>query len=380
MHPFRKLINESFFNPLLHFIPLLLFLITKDVFGNSTALVIVYFTVVAVLVYSYLLYANLYKYLGISYLISAAIISFIIFAPDLVPTSLKSNVLPEYIAMLSLILILILQKKIVRFVHEKTPKELAMTNNLNEHFRIVWLLTSIFFIYIHSTIISQWYFPDNESVTSFIHDTYIASMFFIIAYEFIRVTLIRVSLFKEEWWPIVNEKGHVTGSVQSQISLNSSEKYMHPVIRVLYIKDSLVLLKCDPESGIWDTFISEHIRMNESIDMCLQRTCPGSENNPETSSSFITKYIQESEKEIQYIYFFVECKPHESLIARTDNSNLKWWTYSQIKENFDCCIFSENFKTEINILQRLGMFDNKTFTCNCILKETVLNSVTKNTE
>lgn len=378
MHPFRKLINESFFNPLLHFIPLILFLITKNVFGNSTALVIVYFTVVAVLIYSYLLYANLYKYIGISYLISAAIITIIIFAPRFIHISLFQSVLAEYIALLSLILILILQKKITKFIHEKTSGELAMTNNLNEHFRIVWMLTAVFFIYIHSTIISRWYFPENESIPDFIHDTYIASLFFIIVYEFIRVTLIRVSLFKEEWWPVVNEKGQVTGSVQSQVSLNSPEKYMHPVVRVLFIRDSLVLLKRNPETGVWDTFISEHIKMNESIDICLQRTCPNSENNTDSQPSFITKYTQETENEIQYIYLFVECKPSDSLNIRFDDLDVKWWTYSQIEENFECSIFSDNFKTEIKTLQRLGMFDNNTFSCNCILKETVLNGISRN--
>ncbi len=237
MQSFRKQINESFFNPLLHFIPLLLFLLIDDNFGSSIALAMVYFVVVAILVYSFLLYFNIYKYLGVSYLVSTLIIAIIIFFPENhIAESLKP-VFSEFVTLLSFMLILLLRKTITRFVSEVTPRHITMTNNLDEHFRIVWLLTIILFVYTHLYIISTLLFNAEKYFLEYITQVYWGVLFFVIFYEFIRVTLIRIRLFKEEWWPIVNENGKLIGSIQSQESLSGSEKYIHPIVRGILTND-----------------------------------------------------------------------------------------------------------------------------------------------
>ena len=208
MQQYKKQINESFFNPLLHFIPLLLFILVDDNFGSSTALVSVYVVVVAILTYSYLRYTNIYKYLGVSYLVTSIIISAIIFIPvNIFPVSTQS-VVSEYIILFSLILILFLRKRITSFVSAKTPKHVAMTNNLDEHFRIVWLLAIVLFIYTTVYTLAATFFTPGLSFFKFSRQVFLATLLFVIFYEFIRVTLIRIRLFKEEWWPIVNEHGN----------------------------------------------------------------------------------------------------------------------------------------------------------------------------
>lgn len=379
MHPYRKLINESFFNPLLHFIPLLLFLISKSIFGNSTALVIVYFSVVAILLYSYVLYVHLYKFLGVSYMVSTAIISTIIFFPEIPYLGTINKVLPEYIVFFSFLLILILREKITQFVSNKTPGHLAMTNNLNEHFRIVWLFTTVFFIYIHSYLLISWYSPENTGLKLFIYQLYLAVLFFVIIHEFIRVTLIRIKLYKETWWPIVNDKGQVTGSIQSQLSAVNNHKLTHPVIRILQVNNSMVFLSRNPDTHMWDCKYEEHIRMNETIDECIKRIYPNADLSINTKPTFITKYLAEKESEFQFIYLFLDCNLSNIKEIEICNSNNKWWTLMQIEENKNEGIFKPNFNNEIEILKRMGLLESSSFKCNCILKETVYKAVNKTT-
>jgi len=382
MQAFRKHINESFFNPLLHFIPLLLFLLIDDHFGSSVALVVVYFVVVAILVYGYLLYANIYKYLGISYLVSSIIFALIIFIPEnFISINLKP-VFSEIITLLSFILILFLRKKITDFVSAVTPRHVAMTNNIDEHFRIVRILTLIISCYTIIYISSIQFFNPSASFQKYLHEIYWGVLFFIMFYEFIRVTLIRIRLFKEEWWPIVNEKGHFIGSIQGQESVIGNEKYRHPIVRGILINDSKIFLQKrsskDPlHPNLWDVALSNHLRMNETVEQCIYRTSFDNYGIKDIKPILLSKYTQDTANENQYIYFFLIC----NLIVGKTNPDMidcvKWWTLQQIEDNIKSGIFTQNFVKELEILKRSGLIENGSHNCNCHLKEVVYHGITK---
>lgn len=382
MQSFRKQINESFFNPLLHFIPLLLFLIIDDVFGNSVALAIIYAVVVAILFYSFLLYSHLYKFLGVSYLVTTLIIGLIIFIPPkLVPIPVQPF-LSEYIVLISLGLILILRSKITRFVSEKTPAQLAMTNNLEEHFRIVWILSTIIFIYIHATLLVKYTVLQSQNIQDFIQDVYVFALLLLIVYEFIRVTFIRIQLFKEEWWPIVNQEGLVIGSVQSNESKERGIPFTHPVVRMIVVNDSNVLLEKRPSNSVslpdsWDVIISNNIRMNETLDQCVERTLSVSEDLANLKPVFLTKYYHRSGSLKQFVYLFLLCNQHKTYSDYLKNKESKWWMMSQINENLKEGIFTEFFLKELDVLKRIGILEKDTYKCTCQLKEVVYQGMNK---
>lgn len=384
MQSFRKQINESFFNPLLHFIPLLLFLFLYDSFGSAVALTAVYVAVVAILVYGFLLYLNIYKYLGVSYLVSTLIIAIIIFFPDrYVAYSLKP-VFSEYITMFSFMLIVLLRRRITKFVSEGTPKHIAMTNNLDEHFRIVWQLTVLLFVYTHTYIISALIFKPESSVLTYITQVYWGVLFFVVFYEFIRVTLIRVRLFKEEWWPIVNENGKLIGSIQSQESLLGSEKYIHPIVRGILINDSKVFLQKRSQNNrkdayLWDVALSNYMRINETVEQCIDRTSYENYGIKDIKPVLLSKYTQQSENSNQYVYLFLLCNLNIVDINPELIDSVKWWTIQQIDDNIQSGIFTENFVKEFDILKRSGLLENGTYKCNCRLKEVVFQGIDKPT-
>lgn len=382
MQQYRKQINESFFNPLLHFIPLLLFLIIDDIFGISFALTCVYAVVVSILLYSYFLYSNIYKYLGVSYLVSTLIISVIIFFPkQYFPDSLK-QVSSEFITLLSFILILFLQKNITAFVSDKTPKHLAMTNNLAEHFRIVWLLSALFAVYTLLYSVTFLFLNANTGYFKFLSEIYYGALIFIICYEFIRVTLIRIRLFKEEWWPIVNENGRVIGSIQSNESKHNEHVFMHPVVRVILINDSKIFLqkrnsddKTNPD--LWDVALSNHIKMSETVEQCIDRTSFENYGVKDLKPVLLSKYIHSNAVEAQFVYLFLVCKLEIIEINPLYIDSVKWWTIQQIEDNLQSGIFTENFISEFETLKRSGFLEDGKYQCNCRLKEVVYQGVYK---
>jgi isopentenyldiphosphate isomerase len=382
MQAFRKHINESFFNPLLHFIPLLLFLLIDDNFGSSIALVSVYFVVVAILVYGYILYANIYKYLGVSYLVSSLIFALIIFFPEnLVIYSLKP-VFSEIITLSSLILILLLRKRITEFISAVTPKHVAMTNNIDEHFRIVWMLTGILFSYTLIYIIYTQLFSPTTYSLKYLSQVYWGVLFFVMFYEFIRVNLIRIRLFKEEWWPIVNEKGLIIGSIQGQESLSGDEKFRHPIVRGILINDSKVFLQKtsskDPiNPNLWDVALSNHVRMNETVEQCIYRTSFENYGMKDIKPILLSKYTQDTANENQYIYLFLICNLKVVDINPDKIDCVKWWTLHQIEDNINSGIFTQSFVKELEILKRSGLIENGSYQCNCHLKDVVYQGINK---
>jgi len=378
----KKRIRESFFNPLLHFIPLLLFLVIDDVLGSSISLSIIYFVVVAILVYSYFYYRNLYTYIGLSYLISAGIISVIIFFPKQYLHQSFVPIISEYIVMLSFLTILLLRRHITKFVSKRTPRQLAMANNLNEHFRIAWMLTILFFVYVNTTLFINVFYSSNINVIEFIREAYFVILCSIILYEIIRVSIIRIKLLKEIWLPIVNENGHVIGSVQEMESINSENNFLHPVIRVFLLNDGKVFLqqhsKTDPsEPHIWDIALSNHVRLNETVEECIERTSLEDYNISDIKPLFLSKHIRCTKEENQFVYLFIICKMDIQSINTNKIENVKWWTISQIQSNLGTGIFSSSFENEFEVLKRSGFVDNGSYNCSCALKDAVFQGITK---
>ncbi len=382
MKAFKKQINESFFNPLFHFIPILLFLLLNENFGCNIALIVVYFVIVAILGYSLLLYKNIYKYLGVSYLVSTLIISILIFFPkELIP----NYVLPIFSESVTLVffsIILVLRTNIIQFVSKWTPKNIAMTNNIEEHFRIVWMVSIVLFLYIVTFMAIVQFLPTNIQLTQYLRFTYWAILFFIISYEFIRVTLIRVSLQKEEWWPIVNEQGKLAGSIQSKESISGDVKHIHPVVRGILINNSKIFLQkrsCKDSSNAfkWDVALSNHIRLNETVDACINRTAIENYGSSDLKPILISKHLYNSTKENQFVYLFLVC----NLKTEETNSELiecvKWWTIKQIEDNLQSGIFTNSFVKEFDILKRSGLLDTESHECTCQLKETVFKGIDK---
>lgn len=377
MQKLRKQISESFFNPLLHFLPLLTFLIIEDFWGLKTAWYTSLPLAILILIYVYFYYKSIFEWLLDSTSIFLIITTIISFFPYHFLSKEFQPIIAEYICLVLLILSILFKSKVEKRIDKFRTKTISMDNNVNEHFRIIRILALILFLYVHIYLLTI--LLDTEKSVQyqdFTYNLYLGILFFVLVYEIIRVSAIRIRLLREEWWPIVNETGKVIGSIQHLNSLNDSKKYMHPIIRVMLIDDNLIYLqqRCKNElisPGLWDTAISNHVRMNETMDQCIQRSVNEQYGLADLNTIFLSNYVHETELEYHYAFLFIACKRSDLIPNPSYINKSKWWTIKQIDENIKTGIFTENFIAELDQLKRSGMLDAGICSCKCRLKDTV---------
>jgi len=382
MENIRHQIVESFFNPLLHFLPLLTFMVMADVWGVNLAWKISFSVNVFLLIYIFFTYRRILLWFLFSTAIFFVIATIIIIFPhDLLP-HVFSLIKGELIVFILFSVSFLFRKYIEKPMIKNTPKNLSMINNLDELFRMMRILITVLFGYISIEILLNLINPNNLIILhNFLFSVFVSVLIFLIVYELIRVTIVRISLIKEEWWPIVNEHGKKIGSIQHLASLSAEKKYMHPIIRVMLISENKILLqkRCSNSiymPGAWDTAISNHIRLNEKTDECILRTARERYGIKNLKPIFLSNYINEAKSESHYVNFFVACNVYDLHPDPEYIEQIKWWTLNQIDENINSGIFTENFITELNFLKRSGLIDPLNCNCDCRLKDTLkINSI-----
>jgi hypothetical protein len=216
----KKLIRESFFNPLVHFLPLFVFLIVEET--GSTGRAWVYSLPVLILAGGYirLMYSSLVQW----YVVSAAFFVVIALLSTILSLSFPdSSLKPVFteLVMLGLLFVLYLERKLLqRWLTSISSRKFSMMNNLSEMVRfteILMIFTAVFMtLYL---FVSLRAYPRQTETYRFLEQLYVLSLILFSAYQTVRVFAVRNKLMKEEWWPIVNHNGKEIGSIHYESSL-----------------------------------------------------------------------------------------------------------------------------------------------------------------
>ena len=207
---------------------------------------------------------------------------------------------------------------------------------------------------------------------------YASTLIFAALFELIRVSIIRARLIREDWVPVVDESGRVTGSVQYRRDHPKEERLMHPQVRLYFLENGMIYLqqrKADDinEPLLWDASLSRSVRMTESIDLVLNKYTKKLYNQDQQKFLFLTNYIYNGRFNDQYIYLFISCKTDELKPQKDEVFQTKWWTTRQIEDNLGKNIFTERFEKEYDILKRSGLLEQESCECECALRELVKN-------
>lgn len=376
MEKLRKHIKESFFNPIFHFLPLLLFLVVNDFFGMNVAWKVSFSFALILLIYVYFVYNRIFTWHLIFTLIFICVSTITVIFTLLPQSLVSSQILDEIVVLSFLIVFVLFQKQIHKIVLRLMPNLIPMTNNFEELFRVIWAFLFVLLFYVASFLIVQFIGQNVKQYQQMLQYLYVGVLFFLSIYEILRVQIIRAKLIREEWWPIVNDQGKIIGSIQRLTSLNDEKKYMHPIVRVLIIDKSMILLQKRSNGslifrGLWDAAVSNHLNMGETIEQCVERTAKEQYSLSNFKYMYLANYTIEVEKENHYAFLFVSCQENELKINTIFTEQLKWWTQQQIDENLNTGIFSDNFKVEYDLLKRSGLLETGKCECNCRLKEVI---------
>ena len=377
MEKLRKQIKESFFNPILHLLPLLLFLVVDDFYGMNTAWKISFPIALLLLIYVYFAYNRIFIW---HLLFTLMFITVSVFAglEVLLLNVIRLELVSEIVILVFFFSFILFRNKIQKEIRKIISNLIPMSNNFDELYRVIWTFFLVLLFYVSTFLVIQSIIINNSVYLHLLQYVYVGIVVFLAIYEVLRVQIIRSKLIQEEWWPIVSNQGKIIGSIQHFTSLNDEKKYMHPVIRVLLIDKSMVLLTKrthdDVESpDMWDSSMTNHVKMGETIELCVERAAEEKYALNNFRFMYLSNYTIESKKEKQYAFLFVSCLQTEYKLSPDLLDQTKWWTVNQIEDNLKEGVFSENFIIEFDLLKRSGLLETGKCECSCRLRDVIYN-------
>ncbi len=168
--------------------------------------------------------------------------------------------------------------------------------------------------------------------------------------EFLKTKIKQKKLKNEEWLPIMNNKGEVTGKAPRSIC-HSSKDYLHPVVHLHVINNKgEIFLQKRPlnkiQPGKWDTAVGGHITFGEQIETALQREALEELRIKDFKPKHIASYIWESDIEREFVFCFSTKYDKAITINKEELSDGKFWTRTEIQSNLGKGIFTPNFEEE----------------------------------
>ena len=220
----------------------------------------------------------------------------------------------------------------------------------------------LFFIFlIHTILVFYSAFFMSKEAWAFIS----GGLFYIIfgvyfLFEFLRQKKKQKTLVNEEWVPLVDEQGKVTGQApRSQV--HNGSKLLHPVVHLHVLnKNGSILIQKRPankliQPGKWDTAVGGHISAGETLEQALKKEVFEEIGLKEFSAKLQKVYKWESEVEAELIYLFTTYDYKGFGIQSDEVEELRFWTKKQVEKNLGKAIFTPNFEVEFRLLQELKL-------------------------
>ena len=161
---------------------------------------------------------------------------------------------------------------------------------------------------------------------------------------------------KEEWFPVVNADGMVTGKAPRSVCHNGISLLLHPVVHLHLFNSSghLFLQKRamtkDIQPGKWDTSVGGHIGLGETIEYALLREAAEELGIKNFKVRFHKKYVWESKKERELVHSFSTISDEVPKINREEIEEGRYWSPGEIRRSLGKEIFTPNFEHEYQML------------------------------
>jgi len=174
-------------------------------------------------------------------------------------------------------------------------------------------------------------------------------------YEFINNKLKTKKFKNEEWLPLVDIEGNITGKAPRS-ECHKNKQLMHPVVHVhIFNSKGELYLQKRPENketqpGKWDTSVGGHISFGETLEKALEKEIREEVGIEKLDYKFITKHKWVSDIETELVYMFV-ANYNQPINHITDEiADGKFWTKNEIENSIGKQILTPNFEYEFKML------------------------------
>jgi isopentenyldiphosphate isomerase/intracellular septation protein A len=247
---------------------------------------------------------------------------------------------------------------LVGLMGQKYLKDIQMTEEqimlMRKNIRI------LFFVFlVHTILVFYSAFYMSSEAWGFISGGLFYIIFgVILLVQFIKQRLGRFRISKEEWLPIVDESGTITGKAPRS-AVHNGRKLLHPVVHMHIIHpEGKILLQKRPLSkliqpGKWDTAVGGHIAAGETLEVALKRETLEETGLKDFSAKFIKLYKWETDIESELVYLFISVDSPSTGYKSEEADELRFWSKREIDKNLGTGIFTESFEHEFHLLRQI---------------------------
>jgi hypothetical protein len=247
----------------------------------------------------------------------------------------------------------------IRSSKHPTYKRTMMRTTLNEFFFVAQLVQNIYTLHLFIILVYS-ILPDamqNVRMERFLYrELGVLIGVFLIIYEQIRISMMRGSLKKEMWLPVLNDSGKVVGCIARSVSRSVPKKYYHPVVRVAVIyQGMLYLVKRSKNAFIspetMDYPFHGYVLFRHSLESTVDEAIGSLHEKEDITPRFLIRYTFENEKVKHQVNLYVVCVRSEEEMDAIKQPGGKLWTSKQIEANLNAGVFSECFEQEFAYVQ-----------------------------
>lgn len=171
---------------------------------------------------------------------------------------------------------------------------------------------------------------------------------------------------EQEWFPWVDEEGHVLGKLTRGEAHHGSMK-LHPVVHLhlLNSRGELFLQQRphwkDIQPDRWDTACGGHVDYGETIDEALHREVREELGITDFTPEFLLRYVFESKRERELVHVHRAVYDGEVNWSREELADGRFWTIDEIDANLGKGLFTPNFEQEYQKIKDrlLGSLEEK---------------------
>ncbi len=336
-------------------IPLFVFIIADEIWGTKVGLIVALSIGIAELVYTFIKEKRFDKFIILDTSLLVALGGVSLLLENEIFFKIKPAVI-ELILCAILALSAFTKFDIVGGMSMRYMKGLEITDEVQKKFKST--LKVMFLIFsIHTLLIIYSAFFMSKEAWAFISGGLFYILFGIyFVYEFLHQKRVAKKQIveaheDEEWLPIVDEEGKVTGKALRSVC-HSGKKYLHPVVHlhVMNPHKNLYLQKRPDtkliQPGKWDTAVGGHIAFGEDVKTALQREAWEEIGLQNFSAKPLGNYIFESEIEREMVYSFISYDYKNIHLHSEEVTEGRFWSKKQIEDNLGKGIFTPNFEME----------------------------------
>ncbi len=162
---------------------------------------------------------------------------------------------------------------------------------------------------------------------------------------------------QEEWLPLVDEKGNITGRASRQ-TLHSSPGMLHPVVH-LHITNSrgeIYLQKRpmhkDTQPGKWDTAVGGHVGLGETVEQALVRETKEELNLTGLRAMPLVQHRWDTNVESELVFSFWTLYNATPIYNKAEVDDGRFWTVNEIRSKLGTGVFTPNFEHEFPLVLR----------------------------